>query len=76
MIFVLKIILALMAIALVFIGRFVYQDFSQVKKTEGFDLISIWEKIKFNATFYFILMALSSLFVFLIYFTFVPMQIS
>lgn len=75
MIVVLKIIILLLAIGLIFIAKSIYKDFSSVKKTDGFDNISIWEKIKFNLTFYSILIALVSLFTFFIYFLFVHLQI-
>jgi len=75
MIVLLKIILGLMALANIFVFRFVTKDFISVRKTDGFDNLSIWEKIRFSSTFYFILTALVSLFVFLVYFVIVPMQI-
>lgn len=75
MIIVLKIILGLLALANVFIGRFTIKDFSKVRKTDGFDNLSLWERIRFSAIFGFIIMALLSLFTFLVYFIIVPMQI-
>jgi hypothetical protein len=75
MIWVLKIILALIAIANVFIFRFVTKDFNRVRKSEGYDNLSVWEKMRFSSVFYFILMALLSLFIFLVYFVIIPIQI-
>lgn len=76
MIIVLKIILALMALSTIFAGKFVATDFNKVRKSSGYDDLSIWEKIKFSSVFYFILMALSSLCVFLIYFVIIPIHLS
>ena len=75
MIIVLKIILGLLALASILIGKFVWQDFFKVRKREGYDMLSIWEKIRFISVFYFILMALVSLLVFFFYFIIVPIQI-
>jgi hypothetical protein len=76
MIILLKIILGLIAVANGFIFKFVIQDFMKVRKTDGYDNISIWEKIRFNSVFYFMFMALISLFVFLVYFIIIPLQIA
>lgn len=75
MIIILKIILGLMAIANILVFRFVTKDFIKVRKTDGFDNLSIWEKMRFSSVFYFILTALVSLFVFLSYFIIAPIQI-
>ena len=75
MIIVLKIILGLMAVANAFVFRFITKDFLKVRKTEGYDNLSIWEKLRFSSIFYFMFTALISLFVFLIYFIIVPIQI-
>lgn len=75
MIIVLKIILGLLAVASILIGRFMWLDFSKVRKSEGYDTLSIWEKIRFSSVFYFILMALVSLLTFFTYFIIVPIQI-
>lgn len=64
-----------MALANIFVFRFVTKDFVKVRKTDGYDNLSIWEKIRFGSTFYFILTALVSLFVFLSYFIIAPIQI-
>lgn len=65
-----------MALANLFVFRFVTKDFLKIKKSEGYDNLSIWEKMRFSSVFYFILLSLVSLFVFLIYFTIIPMQIN
>lgn len=75
MILILKIILGLMALADMFVFRFVIKDFIKIKKTDGYDVISLWEKIKFSSIFCFISVALVSLFLFLIYFVIIPIQI-
>jgi len=75
MIVILKIILGLLALANIFIFRFVTKDFLKVRKTEGFDNLSIWERIRFSSIFFFMFSALLSLFVFLIYFIIIPLQI-
>ena len=75
MIIVLKIILLLIAIADIIICRITLKDFISVRKNDGYDNLSIWEKIKFSTVFYFLLMALVSLFTFLAYFIIIPIQI-
>ncbi len=64
-----------MALANIFVFRFITKDFVKVRKTEAYDNLSIWEKMRFSSVFYFMFMALVSLFVFLIYFIIVPIQI-
>lgn len=64
-----------MAIADILVGIFVWRDFSKIRKSDGYDNLSIWEKIKFSSVFFFILTALVSLLTFLIYFTIIPIQI-
>lgn len=76
MIIVLKIILFLLVIAACFIGKFVIDDFRGVMKTEGYDNITIWQKLKFISTFFFIMTALISFVTFLLYFVIIPMQIN
>lgn len=75
MIILLKIILGLLALANIFIFRFVIKDFMKVRKTDGFDNLSIWERIRFSSIFFFMFSALLSLFVFLVYFIVIPLQI-
>lgn len=76
MIIVLKIILFLLAVAAGFVGKFVITDFRAVLKTDGYDNITIWQKLKFASTFFLIATALISLITFLCYFIIVPMQIN
>ena len=75
MILILKIILGLMGVANIFICKTILKDFMNVRKTEGYDNLSIWEKMKFSSVFYFMFMSLVSLFIFLVYFIIVPLQI-
>lgn len=76
MIYVLKTILFLLSVGMGFIIKFVYGDYKNTKETEGFDEISIWQKIRFNVVFFSIFSAISSLIVFLLYFIFVKITIS
>lgn len=64
-----------MALANIFVFRFITKDFMKVRKTDGFDNLSIWEKIRFSTVFYFMFMSLLSLFVFLIYFIIIQIKI-
>lgn len=64
-----------MALANIFIFRFIAKDFIKIRKTDGYDNLSIWEKIRFSSIFYFISTAILSLFVFLLYFAIIPIQI-
>jgi hypothetical protein len=75
MIIILKIILSIVAIANIFVFRTVLKDFIKVRKTEGYDNLSIWEKMKFSSIFSFMFTSLLSLFIFLIYFVIIPIQI-
>jgi hypothetical protein len=75
MVVLLKIILALLSIANAFTFLFVYSDFKKTRKTEGFDELSPWEKLRFNTVFFFISCALISLFVFLVYYIVIPITI-
>jgi len=75
MIILLKIILGLLSVANILIFRFIYKDFYKIKKSEGYDSLSIWEKFRFSSIFFFILTSSLSLLVFLIYFIVVPIQI-
>lgn len=75
MIILLKTILGLISIATCFIFSFVIKDFNKVKKTDGYDNLSIWEKIKFGSIFYFMFMSLLSFLIFLVYFIIINIQI-
>lgn len=75
MIIILKIILSIVAIANIFVFRTVLKDFMKVRKTEGYDNLSIWEKMKFSSIFSFMFTSLLSLFIFLIYFVIIPIHI-
>lgn len=68
MIIVLKVILALLAIADVFSIKFIFDEYKKTTKQEGYDELSIWRRIQFNITTYFIISSMLSLFVFLVYF--------
>lgn len=72
---ILKIILSFLVFAAGFTFKGVLRDFLQVKKTDGFDTITIWERTKFNVQFYLIELALISLIVFLLYFIIMPLTI-
>lgn len=75
MVILLKIILGFLLFAAGFLTREVFKDFSAVKKTEGYDMLSIWERLKFNFKFYFIVVSLISFSVFVIYFIIMPITI-
>jgi len=75
MIIVLKVILALLAIADVFSLKFIFDEYKKTVKQIGYDELSIWRRIKFNVTTYFIMSAMLSLFVFLTYFVIVKLSI-
>lgn len=75
MIYVLKVILFLLIIAMGFAVKFIYKDFDNVRKSEGFDDLSIWERVRFNFTFFSMFSAIASLIVFLFYFVFVKITI-
>ncbi len=75
MIYVLKIILALVAVAMSFAINFIYKDFIKVRETEGFDDLTVWQKIKFSFTFFSMLTSVGALIIFLIYFIFVKITL-
>lgn len=75
MIIVLKVILALLGIADVLSIRFIFDEYKKTVKQVGYDELSIWRRIRFNMTTYFIMSSMLSLFVFLVYFIFVKLTI-
>ncbi len=75
MIIVLKVILFLLAAADVVSLKFIFDEYRKTVKQEGYDQLSIWRRIRFNLTSYFIMTSMISLFVFLIYFVIVKMSI-
>lgn len=68
MIILLKIILSLLGVADIFTFLSVFNDFKKSRNQDGYDEVSIWIRLKFNLTSFFIMTALISLFVFLVYF--------
>lgn len=75
MVYVLKVILFLLSVAMGLAIRFVYLDYKKIKETEGFEELSIWQKIRFNFTFISMFSSVISLIVFLFYFIFVRITI-
>lgn len=75
MVILLKIILGFLLFIAGFLIREVFKDFNAVKKTEGYDMLSIWERLKFNFKFYFIVTSLITFSVFVIYFIIMPLTI-
>lgn len=75
MVYVLKIVLFLLSLAMGLVTRFVYLDYKKIKETDGFDDLSIWQRIRFNFTFFSIFSAIVCLIVFLIYFIFVRIKL-
>lgn len=76
MIILLKVILALLSIADVFAVWSVWKDFQSTRKQEGYDELSIWRRVRFNLTMFFMMTGMVSLFVFLLFFIFSNLSIS
>jgi hypothetical protein len=55
--------------------RYVFQDYNKIKKTEGFDELSIWQRMRFSFTFFSIFSSIISLIIFLLFFVFVKITI-
>jgi hypothetical protein len=75
MIVLLKIILALFAIADLFAFWSVFKDFQATRSQEGYDELSIWRRFRFNLTSFFLMSGMVSLFVFLMYFIIIKISI-
>jgi len=75
MIIVLKVILALMTVASSFVAWNIFGDYKSTRKQDGYDELSIWNKLKFNSMFFFIILGITSLITFLMYFLFVKMTL-
>ena len=75
MIILLKIILGLIAIADIITLKYIFQDFQSTRKQSGYDELSIWRRLRFNVTTYFIMSSMVSLFVFLTYFIIIKLSI-
>ena len=75
MIVLLKIILGLVAIANGFTFWNVWKDFQTTRKQDGYDELSIWRRLRFNATSFFLMSGMVSLFAFLVYFIIVKITI-
>jgi len=75
MIILLKIILSIFLGLLFFVGRYMYLDLKNTKKTSGYDESSIWQRFVVSLVFYVILAALLTLCVFLGYFLIMPISI-
>ena len=76
MIILLKVILALLSIADLFAVWSVWKDFQATRKQEGYDELSIWRRVRFNLTMFFMMTGMVSLFVFLFFFIFSNLSIS
>lgn len=76
MIILLKVILALLLIADIFAVWSVWKDFQATRKQEGYDELSIWRRVRFNLTMFFMMTGMVSLFVFLLFFIFSNLSIS
>lgn len=76
MVLILKIILFFMCIADGFAIWSVFKDFKSTKSQDGYDELSIWQRLKFNLLSFFIILSMSSLMVFLFYFIFSKISIS
>jgi len=75
MIIVLKVILALIAAADVLVFKFLLKDYQTTRKQDGYDTLSIWRRLRFNVTTYFIMSSMVALFVFLVYFIVIKINI-
>jgi len=75
MIILLKIILALIAVGDILSLKFIFKDFQATRKQDGYDELSIWRRIQFNLTTFFIMSSMLSLLVFLIYFIVIKITI-
>ena len=75
MIIVLKVILALMSVAAGVVAWNIFGDYKETRKQEGYDELSIWNRLKFNLTFFFIILGITSLVTFFMYFLFVKMTL-
>lgn len=75
MIIVLKVILAMMAVAAGFVGWNIFGDYKKTRTQEGYDELSIWRRFRFNATFFFMILGILSLVVFFCYFLFVKITL-
>jgi hypothetical protein len=75
MIIVLKVILGFMAIAAGFVGWNIFGDYKGTRKQDGYDELSIWRRLRFNTTFFFMILGIVSLMVFFVYFIFCKMTL-
>lgn len=75
MIVLLKIILGLIAIADGFAVWSVFKDFQSTRGRDGYDELSIWKRLKFNLVSFFMIAAMISFLVFLIYFIIIKISL-
>ena len=75
MIILLKVILSLFAILNVFATWSVFKDFKATRSQDGYDELSIWRRIRFNLTSFFMITGMISLFVFLVYFVIIKISL-
>jgi len=75
MVILLKILLGLFIVLDIFVMRYVYNDFSSLKKNNGYENTSLWERIVLNSILAFSIISLSFLAIFMIYVICVPLQI-
>lgn len=75
MIILLKVILGLLAIANGFAIWSIFKDFQMTRSQEGYEELSIWRRIKFNLTSFFMITGMVSLLTFLIYFVIVKISL-
>ena len=70
MIIVLKVILSFIAVAAGFVGWNIFGDYKKTRTQDGYDELSIWRRLRFNVTFFFMILGIVSLMVFFGYFLF------
>lgn len=75
MIVLLKIILGLLCVADGFALWSIWNDFQSTRKQEGYDELSIWRRIRFNLTMFFMMSGMVSLLAFLIYFIIIKISL-
>lgn len=75
MVILLKIILGLIAVAGGWALWSVFKDFQATRKQEGYDELSIWRRVRFSTTFFFMMAGMASLIVFLVYFIIVKITL-
>ena len=75
MVILLKVILGFLEISGGWALWTVFTDFRATRKQEGYDELSIWRRLRFNAISFLMMAGMASLIVFLIYFILVKITL-